>query len=91
MVVEKVAPRNVEGKRCQRGQEGKGERKSLEPFPDAQLAMQIPSDEDDVREWNKEEEEGEKSVLECRGCELDWRRLWQLKNRVPPILTPKDG
>ena len=43
-VEEKVAPRNIEGKRCQRGPVGKGERKSLEPFPDAQLAMQIPSD-----------------------------------------------
>ncbi len=23
----------------------------------------------------RREEEGEKSVLDCRGCELDWRRL----------------
>jgi hypothetical protein len=36
-----------------------GERKSLEPFPDAQLAMQIPSDEDDERNWKKEEEDAE--------------------------------
>ena len=47
-VEEKVAPRKVEGQMPMRTRR-KGERKSLEPFPDAQLAMQIPSDEDDER------------------------------------------
>lgn len=60
MVVEKVAPRNVEGKRCQRGPEGKGERKSLEPFPDAQLAMQSPTDEDDEGNGTKKRKKMEK-------------------------------
>jgi hypothetical protein len=48
MVEEKVAPRKVEGKMPKRTRRN-GERKSLEPFPDAQLAMQIPTDEDDER------------------------------------------
>lgn len=38
------------------------ERKSLEPFPDAQLAMQIPSDED-------EDEEGKGREERAVGCE----------------------
>jgi hypothetical protein len=48
MVEDKVAPRKVEGKMPKRTRRN-GERKSLEPFPDAQLAMQIPTDEDDER------------------------------------------
>jgi len=48
MVEEKVARRKVEGKMPKRTRRN-GERKSLEPFPDAQLAMQISSDEDDER------------------------------------------
>ena len=35
--------------RCPKRTRRKGERKSLERFPDAQLAMQIPTDEDDER------------------------------------------
>ena len=58
MVEEKFAPRKVEGKMPKRTRRN-GERKSLEPFPDAQLAMQIPSDEDDEKELNKEEEDAE--------------------------------
>jgi hypothetical protein len=48
MVEEKVARRKVEGQMPKRTRR-KGERKSLETFPDAQLAMQIPTDEDDER------------------------------------------
>ena len=45
------------------------------PFPTPNLRCKFQGDEHDSREWKKEEEEGEKIVLDCRGCELDWRRL----------------
>ena len=40
-------------KRCQSRLETRGQRKALEPGPNAQLAMQIPSDEDDEGKGTK--------------------------------------
>ena len=54
-VVKQVAPEawRSRDKRCQSRLETRGQRKALEPGPNAQLAMQIPSDEDDEGKGTK--------------------------------------
>jgi hypothetical protein len=51
----------------------KGERKSLEPFPDAQLAMQIPTDEDDER--NRTKKRKKRKRRRSKGYELEWSEV----------------
>ena len=75
MVEEKVAPRKVEGKMPKRTRRN-GERKSLEPFPDAQLAMQIPSDEDDERNWTKKRKTRKRWMVKAES--LSGRRFVQV-------------
>ena len=73
-VVKQVAPEawRSRDKRCQSRLETRGQRKSLEPSPNAQLAMQIPSDEDDEGKGTKRKRrKKEVRALIVMGCALE--------------------